>query len=136
MNKAMGEASDRGTRERDMNHQKGIRQQAESVLELSNAILAAAIKGSREKMDELVNRRAALIERMCSSEEASGDSRVFLAGVMEHVRMVDAATREYLDWNRCGGDSTAGEELEVAWFEGDPEGGMGGVLRWQGCAAF
>lgn len=120
-----------------MKTQKGTRHQAEEVLELSNAILAAAIKGLPEAMDELVNRRADLIEQMFSSEESSADNRLFLAGVMEHVRMVDAATREYLDWDRYSGRTMDGE-LEIPWSGGGPEvpdDGMAGYLRWRRCPA-
>lgn len=119
-----------------MKNPKGIRQQAEAVLELSNAILAAAIKGRRETMDELVSRRADLIEQMFSAGEACGDSRAFLSGVMKQVRTLDTATREYLDWDRCGGISTPDGELEMAWFEADPQRLEGRLpVPWPRCPA-
>jgi hypothetical protein len=101
-----------------MKDQSGIREQAEAVLELSNAILTVAIEGRREKIDSLMNRRADLIERMFSVGEASGDNRIFLAGVMEYVRTMDAMTRECLDWDRQGGwAAEADGESELDWFE-------------------
>jgi hypothetical protein len=103
-----------------MNEQQAIRQQAEAVLDLSDAMLAAAIEGHGEKMDGLTQRRAELIERMFSAAEAAGDSRVMLAGVMEQVRKLDATTRGVLDRDRSV-DSAEDEGCEsgLDWFEVD-----------------
>jgi hypothetical protein len=103
-----------------MNEQQAIRQQAEAVLDLSDAMLAAAIEGHGEKMDGLTQRRAELIERMFSAAEAAGDSRVMLAGVMEQVRKLDATTRGVLDRDRSVGFfEDAGCESGLDWFEAD-----------------
>jgi hypothetical protein len=103
-----------------MNEQQAIRQQAEAVLDLSDAMLAAAIEGHGEKMDGLTQRRAELIERMFSAAEAAGDSRVMLAGVMEQVRKLDTTTRSVLDRDRSVDSSEdAGCESMLDWFEGD-----------------
>lgn len=73
-----------------------IREQAEILLELSNSILSAAIGGDWGQMDDLEEQRASLFHRMLGVEEVSGSDRIFLVGVMEHIRVVDATTRKFL----------------------------------------
>lgn len=85
-----------------MKEQEEIRARAETVLKLSRAMLCAASQGRLDDMERLANRRADMIERMFGAGEVTGDNRVFLAGIMEHVRRVDAATRECLDRDHEG----------------------------------
>ena len=80
-----------------------IRNQAESLLELSNSILAAAIGGYWDEVDELEMQRAETFERMLGTEEISGSDRIFLVGVMEHIRVVDSTTRKFLGAEQGGG---------------------------------
>lgn len=80
-----------------------IREQAEILLELSNSILSAAIGGYWDEMDELEQQRAGLFERMLGVDDISGTDRIFLVGVMEHIRVVDATTRKFLGAEQVGG---------------------------------
>jgi len=80
-----------------MNTNKEIREQAEVLLGLSNSMLSAAIGGYWEKMHALDRQRSALFGRILGVEKVSGADRRFLVGIMEHIRIVDAATRERLD---------------------------------------
>jgi len=103
-----------------------IREQAEILLELSNSILSAAIGGYWDEMDMLERQRTSLFERMLGVEGVTAEDRLFLAGVMEHIRVVDATTRKFLgseqggEWMLSAGsgqDALSGEEFA---FLGEP----------------
>jgi hypothetical protein len=114
-----------------MTDQQGIREQADALLELSNRILASALGECWEEMDELIRRRADLLERVYGPRGMSGANRAFLDGVMEHVRIVDAATRRFLDRERNGGwPERRDETLRTAWLADDLEVLNPGDLRF------
>ena len=72
------------------------RELIQALLELSNTILAAVIGGAWDEVDDLERQRAALFERVFNDREMSSSDRIFLAGAMEHIRVVDASTRNFL----------------------------------------
>lgn len=74
----------------------GTRQRTEALLEISNSILAAAIGGAWEEVDDLERQRAEMFEQVCGDREMSQADRIYLAGVVEHIRVVDATTRNFL----------------------------------------
>ncbi len=80
-----------------------IREQAEILLDLSNSILAAAIGGYWDEVDDLERQRAELFEKMLGTDVISGSDRIFLVGVMEHIRVVDSTTRKFLGTEQSGG---------------------------------
>jgi hypothetical protein len=87
-----------------MKEQAGIRAQVEILLELSNSILAAAIGGCWDKVDELERQRVEVFEKVLNAGEISGPDRIFLIGAMEHIRTTDAMTREFPRRERLSGD--------------------------------
>jgi hypothetical protein len=104
-----------------MNAHTKIREQAETLLDLSNSILAAAIGGYWDEMDALEAQRAELFERLLGLGEISGEDQVFLAGVMEHVRVVDSTTQKFIGMEHGVGwlkpaairyDAVAAEEFD------------------------
>ncbi|SMF95768.1 hypothetical protein SAMN02949497_3142 [Methylomagnum ishizawai] len=110
-----------------------IREQAEILLELSNSILSAAIGGYWDEMDELEHQRTALFERMLGVDEVSGADRIFLVGVMEHIRVVDATVRKFIGAGQATGwlagvesgfDILSDEDLALLAIElaGPPDG--------------
>lgn len=108
--------------------QTGIRPWVEALLELSNSILAAAIGGSWNVVDELERQRVELFEKVLEAGEISGPDRIFLIGAMEHIRATDAMTREFPRRDRSGGSPERGnaavceEDLEFLAFEAaEPE---------------
>jgi hypothetical protein len=86
-----------------MSAEASIREQAETLLEISNSILSAAIGGYWDEVDELERQRAGLFEKMLSIGDISGEDRIFLVGVMEHIRVVDSTTRKFLGSEQSGG---------------------------------
>lgn len=79
-----------------MNARTQIREQAETLLDLSNSILAAAIGGYWDEVDALEAQRAELFEKLLGLGDISGTDRVYLTGVMEHVRVVDSTTQKFI----------------------------------------
>lgn len=72
------------------------RERTEALLEISNSILAAVIGGAWDEVDDLERQRAVLFEQVLNDREISSVDRIFLIGALEHIRGVDATTRNFL----------------------------------------
>jgi hypothetical protein len=74
-----------------------VRQLGNILVELSNSILSLIIGGYRDEIDATQRQREAVIEMLNHIGPLSEEDQLHLAGVWEHVRVIDGLIREALE---------------------------------------
>ena len=86
-----------------MTEQLTLRQQADALLELSNDLLAALIGQHWQEAEALAAAQTKLHRKLAGPLEISEPNRLYLLGVLEHIKVVDALAGQLTDRRAPGG---------------------------------
>jgi hypothetical protein len=107
-----------------------FKEQVQTLLDLSNAILAAAITGDWPELQDLDRHRTEVYDRILAPGELAEPDRLLLLGALEHIVVVDRTTREFL---RLGWDVEL--EAEQAHETLAPDGDLAAGFGWEAARA-